>query len=257
MSLNFKTLKGETIIEVLVAISIFSVVAITTVTTMNKAMSTAQTSLELTMARNEIDAQAEALRFIHNSYVSDRDYGIDNQEFSKLWENIERVSIYNPISFNHDNCQSAIDAVKDQQNIFVVNTRILSERPEKSALETNNKIINFKDTNILTVAPVYPRIIYKPAISASNNESSDERFVENSGSNTTEMPAPYSLVSKVEGLWVQGVAHYNGTSKAPEFFDFHIRACWHSSGSSVPNTIGTILRLYNPRYGEKGKTHEN
>ena len=31
------------------------------------------------------------------------------------------------------------------------------------------------------------------------------------------------------------------------YIDFHIRACWDSPGQSVPVTIGTIVRLYEPR----------
>jgi type II secretory pathway pseudopilin PulG len=65
---NFQ--KGDTIIEVLFAITIFSLVAVGSMSIMNQGTQTAQRSLEITLVRSEIDAQAEALRFIHESYIA-------------------------------------------------------------------------------------------------------------------------------------------------------------------------------------------
>ena len=61
----------------------FSIVAVVSINIMNSGLSSAQASLEITMARNEIDAQAEALRFIHDSYVTQRklDKKTDNMKF--------------------------------------------------------------------------------------------------------------------------------------------------------------------------------
>ena len=71
---------GDTLIEVMFAVAIFSMVAISAVAVMNSGMSNAQGTLESTMARNEIDAQAEALRFIQSSYVAERRDG-DNDSY--------------------------------------------------------------------------------------------------------------------------------------------------------------------------------
>lgn len=62
--------KGDTIIEVLFAITIFSLVAVGSMSIMNQGTMTAQRSLEITLVRSEIDAQAEALRFIHESHIA-------------------------------------------------------------------------------------------------------------------------------------------------------------------------------------------
>lgn len=40
------------------------------------------------------------------------------------------------------------------------------------------------------------------------------------------------------GMWVEAVP------SADHFIDFHIRACWDTSGGNVPSTLGTIVRLY-------------
>lgn len=62
--------RGDTIIEVLFAITIFSLVAVGSMSIMNQGTMTAERSLEITLVRSEIDAQAEALRFIHESYIA-------------------------------------------------------------------------------------------------------------------------------------------------------------------------------------------
>lgn len=71
---------GDTIVEVTFAIAVFAFVAIISVSLMNSGIAKAQASLEITMARNEIDAQAEALRFVHNSFLTERN--LSNSELA-------------------------------------------------------------------------------------------------------------------------------------------------------------------------------
>ena len=56
---------------------------------------------------------------------------------------------------------------------------------------------------------------------------------------------PYAQVygSQAYGLWIEAV---RGGSVSPRYIDFHIRACWDGAGSTVPVTLGTIVRLYEP-----------
>ena len=65
-----KIFSGDSLIEVLLGITVFSAVSVGGIAIMNSGLNQAQRSLEITMARNEIDAQAEALRFIHNNYIA-------------------------------------------------------------------------------------------------------------------------------------------------------------------------------------------
>lgn len=65
--------RGDTIIEVLLAITIFSMVAVGVLTLMNQGTSSAQRALETTQVRQQIDAQAEALRAVHQAYTADSD----------------------------------------------------------------------------------------------------------------------------------------------------------------------------------------
>src|SRR6476661_972947 len=65
--------RGDTIIEVMFAVAIFAMVAVGCLSIMNQGMATAQRSLEVTLVRQQMDAQAEALRYIHQAYVASYD----------------------------------------------------------------------------------------------------------------------------------------------------------------------------------------
>ena len=78
--------RGDTLIEVMLAVGIFSMVAVAVVAVMSGGTSSAQTALETTLAREEIDAQAEALRFIQTSYITSRES--EESKFGQLWKTI-------------------------------------------------------------------------------------------------------------------------------------------------------------------------
>lgn len=71
--MNRRFFGGDTLIEVMFAIGLFSVIVVGTVSIMSGGTSKVQNSLEITMTRNEIDAEAEALRYIQSSYIAERD----------------------------------------------------------------------------------------------------------------------------------------------------------------------------------------
>ena len=58
--------RGDTLVEVLLGVTIFSLVAVIALETMNRGMAIAQYSLETTLARQQVDAQAEMLRYAHD-----------------------------------------------------------------------------------------------------------------------------------------------------------------------------------------------
>ena len=63
------TQRGDTIIEVLLAISVFSLVSILSMAIMQRGSSTAQRAVEITQVREVVDSQAEALRAAHAEYA--------------------------------------------------------------------------------------------------------------------------------------------------------------------------------------------
>lgn len=280
------SLRGDSMIEIIFSITVFCVLATATIAMMNGGVAAAQASLETIMARNEIDAQAEALRFIHNSFLSEREYPIRSQQYRSLWKKLSSSSRNKGLanlpweisSFNVDSCDVAYKGDKSDatnpipsladNNAFVLNTRLLE--PEHSqSIDTDNDgidddtglIINYQtllSSMIIAAnqtpdkfqpAKLYPRLIYSRFKIGGNQ--SDKLY--EAGDSPKEM---YRQLQSAEGIWVLSVRDATKLTKGspaseienkiPEFFDFHIRTCWYAPGRTQPSTIGTIIRLYNP-----------
>ena len=80
------TKRGDTLIEVVLSFVIFSLVAAISLAIMHAGISGAESSIELTLARVEIDAQSETVRFIQESFANDRAY-------TDLWHAITKRAI--------------------------------------------------------------------------------------------------------------------------------------------------------------------
>lgn len=65
--------RGDTLIEVMVAFTVFAMVAVGAVTIMNKGTASAQNTLETTLVREQVDNQAEVLRYLHQAYLAKPD----------------------------------------------------------------------------------------------------------------------------------------------------------------------------------------
>lgn len=94
--------RGDTIIEVILAVTVFSAVAVSVISIMNQGVATVQRSLEITLARQQIDSQAEMLR-----YVYDRANENDTH-YLNLWQNdISQVTV--PSEFlNEQTCPDSV-----------------------------------------------------------------------------------------------------------------------------------------------------
>jgi type II secretory pathway pseudopilin PulG len=158
--------QGDTIIEVLFAVTVFALVAVGSLSIMNQGTATAQRALEITLVRQQIDSQAQAIRYVHQAYVA---------------------------SYQKDGTAPS---------------GIAAEWPKMTSKATG------KGGSI----PPYAQIRYDDASSA---------------------------VQAAYGIWVEAVPSTN--PDGPGFVDFHIRACWDSAGAAAPVTLGTIVRLYEPR----------
>lgn len=244
--MSVKALRGDTLVEISFAIVVFCIISILTVGLMDRNLSAIQGTLELNMARNEIDAQAEALRFIHNSYVAEKGQPGSTKEYSALWQTLvsgakepDEIS-----SFTSQQC-SVYYEENGQNNIyddnaFVVNSRTIDKRKDDESFDEDSIIITADTTDSkFSESALYPRIIYTKGNDTS--ESSDE-MTEND---------TYDTIHSVEGLWVIPVKSDASNNNNPEFYDFHIRTCWYGPGRNNPTTISTIIRLYNPDF-QKG-----
>lgn len=223
--------RGDTLVEVLIAVAIFSVAALAAVGIMNHGLNSVQSSLETTMARTEIDAQAESLRFIHDAYSS----GKNVDAFRDAWHKILSLS-QNPGTADFTNditvCENVYRDDGDQNSLFaqksfVVNSRKLNENQ-------NTDIIIQSDTSKFEESPVSPRILY----SDGNALFSDSFSLE---------------VAKAQGLWVVAVrdrvltdAEEEDPASYIEYLDFYIRTCWNTPGNGTATNLSTTIRLHNP-----------
>ena len=244
-------LRGDTLIEIVFAISVFSLVAVISIAAMNSSIETAQSSLEVTMARNEIDAQSEAIRFIHNSFLSEREYTDSEQVYRNLWKRLTDSTVAgglantsdNTPDLNYSSCSVPYDTSQSNSissvHGFIMNTRYINPS------DVNNTIIAYSSDKF-TESSLYPRLIFSNTGTLNNGQNSDDDILATG--------QKYRRVARAEGIWVVTIAGVKNTNsvytEVPEYYDFHIRTCWYAPGSSTPSTIGTIIRLYNPELVE-------
>ena len=276
---KLKTLlkRGDTILEVTFAISVFSLVSVLSLQLMDRDVAIVQGALESEMARNEIDAQAEALRFIQNSYASERELSSSKREYEKLWLKLSRSQntvidgqsgsgIANEPSSVSEYFSETCSKYYDQNNrtnplhnifedrAFVINTRNLNPN------DINGTIIQSRaggnnNTDVFKNSTLYPRIVYSGG--SSPDLTTDDTNLSEEADNPTYQnqsvtSRAYDKVVRAEGIWVisSRARTVGSTDASPEFYDFHIRTCWFAPGHERPSTIGTTIRLYNPEYIE-------
>ncbi|HET8884648.1 MAG TPA: prepilin-type N-terminal cleavage/methylation domain-containing protein [Candidatus Saccharimonadales bacterium] len=207
-----RTNQGDTLIEVMFAFAIFALVAVGSLTIMNQGIATAQRSLEITLVRAQMDAQAEAIRYIHQAYVAAYQKGGPTPtgtaaEWLAMTSKTTGKGADSASQFGQTNDTLCPETVPGERP-FILNARtatVWDSVPQSSPLAGAS-------------LPPFAQIIY-------NDDSS---------------------INQAYGIWVEAIpssSNTNGTG----FVDFHIRSCWSGAGSSAPVTLGTIVRLYEPR----------
>lgn len=96
-----RSMAGDTIIEVLFAVTVFSAVAVGALTVMNRGITIAQRSLEVTLVRQQVDAQAEMLRYVH-----DRARQESGGAYDALWRQLPKSAASPQQTLNADACPS-------------------------------------------------------------------------------------------------------------------------------------------------------
>lgn len=200
--------RGDTIIEVMLSFTVFSLLAIGVITIMNSGINSVQKTLELTLVRQQIDAQAESLRFINQSYIANLGrIGDGDIDLSGEWSDIRAraVSKADLLVTGNSTCP-AVPA-----DAFVIDS-------QRAALVTDTT--KLKSTENVT-SPAYAQTVYD----ASGLDTSYGIWVQ------AQLPDASEV----------------GLDKGVGFIDFHINACWHAPGDGVVTTTGTIVRLYDPK----------
>ncbi len=265
--------KGDTLIEVALAIGIFSLVAISIVAVVTASTAGAQSSLETTTTREEIDVQAEALRFIHGSYIAGGQSNVvDNDRYKQLWESIvgkaNNLAASKPdiiaeiLQFNPTTCAELYDTTSGatespiaRQGAFLINVRQLGNIgtvDKDQVRKTIDQIVvrpatdsspgaTLAEPEHFYAAATYPRILYGAS------ETTDAALLDQNDS------ADQTL-SRAEGIYVVAVrdnestaiVQGDGTVQKSAYYDFYIRTCWFSAGADRPSTVSTVIRLYDP-----------
>lgn len=281
MSIKYESAKrGDTIVEVMFAIAIFSLVAIISIALMNMGVRQAEGSLEAVTARNELNAQAEALRFIHSSYISemtlpecDSSTFVGNnsnkcQQYSETWNDIVSNAITSDVAEQTgllslgrqamdggceqfyeigDNGQTPLGKV----NAFVINTRNVNadsylkvdgvEVHNISSSYVKNNAQNKNQKPVFQQALLSPRILYTySGTTRTTDDNVSDSTTEDVGNNNRVI---YDEILNVEGIWVFAV---KSSDSNPQYYDFYIESCWNPPNASTPSTLDTVIRLYNP-----------
>ncbi|MBQ2637884.1 type II secretion system protein, partial [Candidatus Saccharibacteria bacterium] len=267
-----RTKRGDTLIEVMFAVGVFGMVAVGAIGIMNRGLYGAQENLEVTMARSEIDTQAEALRFIHDAYISNS--GNKNSPYAILWEKIAS-NAYNPSlgggsnslpanfyssysdeeSYTDRSCADiyAAETSSIPANAIVLNPRLLGTKELENAYQTDSSLSDVLVTasnGKLTETPTYPRLLYSKGDVSEDDETLSDVDT-NSGLNRLYENSEFD---SAQGIWVTGVASGQGISCGtgegsyrPDYYDFYIRTCWNSpDGKATANTVSSTIRLFNP-----------
>lgn len=255
----FKSKIGDTLVEVALAIGIFSMVAIAVVSVVSGSSSSTQAALETTITREEIDTQAEALRFIHASYNAGGEVGgSEASKYKTIWNEIiknavdpsvDSSEIVNAVTnYSPDTCsvlykESSSDAnYIGNQGAFIINTKNLSMDNVNSSNVGNIIVRSDSPTgkSIFKSAATYPRLVY----------TDDSDALLNLNDNNT--------LQSAEGIYIVAVKDPNTTAIISDdggggqvqsmsaYYDFYIHTCWYNPNEERPSTISTVVRLYDP-----------
>jgi len=203
--------RGDTLIEVLFAVSVFSFVVVSALAIMNQGTAASQRALEITLVRQQVDAQAETLRFMHDAYVAAYQPGITFNVTDTTTSPAEEW--YKMITAKGNAISSA--------SAFEVSTSCPSA-PSGSFIVDPLNVAYVTSANALVPANNFAQVTY------------DSRGV----------------FTAAQGLWIEAIrsgTSADANQSNTGYIDFHIRACWESVGLPLPMSSGTIVRLYEPR----------
>lgn len=228
--------RGDTIVEVIFAFTIFSLVAVGGLALMNRGATIAQQSLEISLVRDQMDSQADALRYAHDAYIAN--YGHDGADSKRVWEAIAKNTAgttAHPYS----------DMADDQRCILPSSANSTAGEGKPFALDIRKLDGDAGSSPVLNFGTI-PSTMFVP-VSDSSSAGNRDDFT-----STTYAQVRYAFSNKdplpmaiSQGIWIQAVKEPK-SGNTPGYYDFHIRACWLSPGQSVPVTLGTIVRFYDP-----------
>ncbi len=237
---------GDTIVEVVFAFAVFSLVSVIGISIMNRGSEMSQNALELNLVRNQINSQAESLRFLHENYIRELSNAAPNTDPTSItaageWRKVTGKSRITPgvdlriQASTPDKLKTMLGAQgqckypdRSNNNAFVLNPR--SKPPKVLAASSRGSwpsgFIGGENNRMLKTPSSYARLVFGPEGSAEAE------------ADTNQISTSTGLKS-VEGIWIERL---DGAG----YYDFYIRACWSSASSSTASTLETVVRLYEP-----------
>lgn len=206
--MQLKVKRGDTIIETMFAFAVFGLIAITTIQIMQQGTRINQTALEVSLAREQLTAQAEALRLANTAYINEYIRTKGNVPTDSLWAKITSRLVGSVA--NLGSYVGSDGRCRDIPGLAFV----LDPMSQSSGA--------YRTYNMLK-AEIYPRLLY---------DGKDNITIDQTGS-----------LTRSEGIWIEAKA---GPGVQPKFYDFMVRACWQSTSSSRASTLETLVRLYVP-----------
>lgn len=206
--------RGDTLIEVLFAVTVFSLVVVGALALMNQGTATSQRALEMTLVTQQVDNQTETLRFLHEAYVTNYQPG---------YATSPGLTVDGATGQFYEIVHLTSDAAATQASTFTGLDACPTPPSGSFVLNTHTATV-IDEPTIFAPAETFARLNFDP-----NNAA----ILANSG-----------------GIWIEGIRSpetADPSTSRTGFIDFHIRACWDAPGLSKPTTFGTIVRLYEPR----------
>jgi len=199
---------GDTLIEVLFAVTVFALVVVGALSLMNQGTAASTRSLQITLVRQEIDNQAETLRFLSASYVS---------AYHKA---------YNP---------STTDATTSPAEEYFKTLRDIRSRGATS-------VTKFGGTGTTCQTPPAGSFVFNPKLAT--YQPYDASKIAPADTFSQLVYATDNSITTAQGMWIEAVR--STPSGSTSYVDYRIRACWYPPGTGNPMNLGTIVRLYEP-----------
>lgn len=99
----------------MVAFAIFALVAVGAISIMNQGTAGAQNTLETTLVRQQVDNQAEMIRFLHQAYIANPEDTTANSpsvRFKEILVTARSAGLTEPSQFGDANCLTTLPGVK-------------------------------------------------------------------------------------------------------------------------------------------------
>lgn len=203
---------GDTIIEVLLALSIFAAVLVAASFVMNRGLGTAQRSLEVTQVTNQIGAQSDMIRHLLNIAIAGAG---KNQNGQVVYQGSEFDKILGKVVGS----APSFDKINDNDITNCTPSYVTNMGGNPFFLTPEAKVAPFNSVTA-SVPETFAR-------------------VSKGGS------APGGFTSQM--VWVYAVKNKTTIDRqklAGDYIDFHIRACWFNPDGGGVQKLGTIVRLY-------------